>query len=42
MRNFDVTDRIQPLDMYPYDEYIVTLKSTAHLHYAYSIDKGCI
>ena len=42
MRSIDVTDRIHPLDMYPYDEYKVILKPTAHLHYAYSIKAGCI
>lgn len=42
MRSIDVTYRVHPNDMDPYDEYKVTLKATAHLHYAYSIDKGCI
>jgi len=35
MRTIDITDRIRPLSMYPYDEYKVVLKQTAHLHYAY-------
>ena len=42
MRSIDVTDRIRPLDMYPYDSYKVELKSKAHLHYAYRITKGGI
>ena len=35
MRTIDITDRIRPLSMYPYDDYKVVLKQTAHLHYAY-------
>ncbi len=35
MRAIDVTSRIRPFDMYPYDEYKVSMKSLAHLHYAY-------
>ena len=35
MRTIDITDRIRPLSMYPYDDYKVILKQTAHLHYAY-------
>ena len=42
MRSIDVTDRIRPLDMYPYDSYKVELKSKAHLHYAYRITNGGI
>ena len=42
MRDIDVSDRIMPLDVYPYDSYKVTLKSKAHLHYAYRIVKDGI
>ncbi|WII07299.1 DUF45 domain-containing protein [Methanomassiliicoccales archaeon LGM-RCC1] len=37
MRDVDVTSRIRPLDMYPYDSYKVILKGKMHLHYAYRI-----
>ena len=37
MRDIDVTSRIRPLDMYPYDSYKVILKGKMHLHYAYRI-----
>lgn len=41
MRSIDITDRIRPLSMYPYDDYKVALKQKMHLHYAYRItDKG--
>ena len=31
MRDIDVTSRIRPLDMYPYDSYKVILKGKMHL-----------
>lgn len=41
MRETDITEKIRALSVYPYDEYKVTLKPKAHLHYAYRItDKG--
>jgi len=39
MRSTDITDRIRPLSMYPYDCYKVTLKQKMHLHYAYRITR---
>jgi len=39
MRAIDVTPRIRPLDMYPYDDYIVEMKPLAHMHYSYRIDR---
>ena len=35
MPDIDVTGRIRPLDMYPYDDYRVLMKKKVHLHYAY-------
>jgi len=40
MRAIDVTDRIRPLSVYPYENYRVILKQTANLHYAYSMKRG--
>ena len=37
MASIDVSDRIRPNDVYPYDEYTVILKSLAHINYAYRI-----
>ena len=37
MREIDITDRIKPMSVYPYDSYRVVLKGKAHLHYAYRI-----
>ena len=42
MRSIDVTTRIRPLDMYPYDIYKVELKAKAHLHYAYRVTRDGI
>lgn len=38
MRAIDVTQRIRPLDMYPYDDYTVTMRPLMHLHYSYKRD----
>lgn len=41
MRSIDITDRIRPLSVYPYDDYKVILVSKMHLYYAYRItDSG--
>lgn len=42
MRTIDITERIRPKDVYPYDVYTVVLKPKAHLHYAYRITKDGI
>ena len=42
MSAIDVTSRIRPLDMYPYDQFKVVLKPLAHMHYSYRIDHGGI
>lgn len=42
MRSIDISDRVTPLDMYPYDDYRVLLRSVAHLHYSYCIKKDRI
>ena len=42
MKGLDISDRVRPLDMYPYDDYKVILKPLAHLHYAYRIENGGI
>jgi len=42
MPDIDATYRVLPKDMDPYDDYKVTLKPKAHLHYAYRIRKGGI
>jgi len=39
MRAIDVTDRIRPLSVYPYENYSVVLKQTANLHYAYRMKR---
>ena len=39
MRSIDITDKIRALSVYPYEDYKVTLKPKAHLHYAYRITK---
>jgi hypothetical protein len=41
MRAIDITHRVMPNDMYPYDSYKVVLKPQAHLNYSYVNRKEC-
>jgi len=42
MKGVDVTDRVYPNDMDPFDSYRIVLKPHAHLHYSYAIRDGCM
>jgi len=42
MKAVDVTGRVYPNDMDPFDSYRITLKPHAHLHYSYAIRDGCM